>query len=63
MDLILYIFEKYILHYEDGMIGYPDFSVDFLEPISDFRMSVYFYVNKNTKCGCSFSYLDCKEHF
>ena len=39
MDLILCIFEEYI---SDGIIGYPDFPVDFLEPISDFQMPITF---------------------
>ena len=40
------------------------FSIDFLEPTSEFQMPVAFLlVDKNTKCGHSFSQLDHKENF
>ena len=40
------------------------FSIDFLEPTSDFQKPIAFLlVDKNTKCGYSFSLLDHKEHF
>ena len=40
------------------------FSIDFLEPTSEFQTAVTFLlVDKITKCGYSFSYLDCKENF
>ena len=40
------------------------FSIDFLEPTSEFQMPVTFLlVDKNTKCGYSFSQLDPKEIF
>ena len=39
-------------------------SIDFLEPTSDFQKPVTFLlVDKNTKCGNSFSKLDRKEDF
>ena len=40
------------------------FFIDFLEPTSEFQMPVTFLlVDKKTKCGYSFSYLDRKENF
>ena len=39
------------------------FSIDFLEPASEFQTPVTFLlVDKNTKCGYSFSKLDLKEN-
>ena len=40
------------------------FSIDFLEPISEFQTPVtFFLVDKNTTCGYSFSKLDHKKNF
>ena len=40
------------------------FSIDFLECTSEFQTPVTFLlVDKNTKCGYSFSWLDCEENF
>ena len=42
---------------------YSAFSVDFLVPTSDFQTPITFLlVDKNTKCGHLFSYLDRKEN-
>ena len=42
------------------------FSIDFLEPTSEFQMPIdltFLSVDKNTKCGYSFSKIDGKENF
>ena len=40
------------------------FSIDFIEPTAEFQTPVTFLlVDKNTKCGYSFSKQDRKEHF
>ena len=45
-------------------MGASAFSIDFLEPTSEFQKHVSFLlVYKNTKCGFSFPLLDRNENF